>query len=169
MLLSVLQRLKHFALSFASGVTIASKTICCSGSSWLEALAELQPNLLGLISSTSCTLCKHVAQVSAVTHFMLLVLCTAGRSLMDIQKDEEARAAARAAAQPVTSDVKTPAPGRAGHWGAAAGPAVKSGNALQQHSWCSTSLSQMPSQSETVDGPCKGGTLLLSVWMTLFM
>ena len=46
---------------------------------------------------------------------------------MDIQKDEEARAAARAAAQPVTSDVKSPAPGRAGHWGAAAGPAVKSG------------------------------------------
>ena len=46
---------------------------------------------------------------------------------MDIQKDEEARAAARAAAQPVTSDVKTPAPGRAGHWGAATGPAVKPG------------------------------------------
>lgn len=54
---------------------------------------------------------------------------TAGRSLMDIQKDEEARAAARAAARPVTSDVRSPALGRAGHWGAAAGPAVKSGQA----------------------------------------
>ena len=59
----------------------------------------------------------------------LCVMGAAGRSLMDIQKDEEARAAARAAAQPAPSDVKSPGPSRAGHWGAATGPAVKPGHA----------------------------------------
>lgn len=51
----------------------------------------------------------------------------AGRSLADIQRDEEARAAARAAAQSITADVKTAAPGRAGHWGATSGPPLKAG------------------------------------------
>ena len=51
----------------------------------------------------------------------------AGRSLADIQRDEEAKAAARAAAQAITADVKTAAPGRAGHWGATSGPPLKAG------------------------------------------
>ncbi len=77
-----------------------------------------------------------------ITSLEVTLLDAAGGKLHDILREEEAKAAARAAAQPATADVKTAAPGaaRSGGWARVAASPTASGGMVKTICLLSTML-----------------------------